>query len=357
MGLNKNRICIIGCGGFIGSHLLETLLEETDFKIEGVDPRDEKIRHLACHPRFTFHHRDVYDTGFLNKITHRCRTVISLAAICHPSLYNKEPIAVMESSFQKPLEIVSACIRQKARLIHFSTSEVYGKTASALLPACRANETMSEEATHLILGPIAKERWTYACAKQLLERTIWAYGMRGDLDFTIVRPFNFIGPRMDFLPGVDGSGIPRVFACFMHSLMNGKPLILVNGGKNRRVFTYVKDAAQAVLCMVLNPQKARGQIFNIGNSKNETTILGLAEKMRKIFPHLSGKCLPAGCVLRKQSGLEFYGQGYDDCNRRMPDISKAASLLGWRPHTGLADTIRHSMAGFMEHYRNAVRDG
>lgn len=351
MKSHSKRICIVGCGGFIGSHLLEQFLEEPDLEIEGVDLRDEKIRHLFGKPGFTFHHRDIYEPGFVDEITARCDTIISLAAICHPSLYNKEPLKVMEASFQRPLEIVQSCSKKGVRLIHFSTCEVYGKTVSAVSNGCSLDEKMEEDTTHLIMGPISKERWIYASAKQLLERAIWAHGRHSNLDFTIVRPFNFIGPRMDFLPGIDGSGIPRVFACFMDSLLFGKPMILVNGGRNKRVFTYITDAAKAVLLMVRKPEAARGQIFNIGNPSNEISIQELAKKMRSLYPGLSGQPVPDRCTLTEKSGLKFYGQGYDDCDRRMPDIKRAVSSLGWKPKTGLDDTIKLSMAAFIEHYR------
>src|SRR6185295_2961621 len=130
-------------------------------------------------------------------------------------------------------------------------------------------EHMHEDETALALGPVHKERWSYACAKQLLERVIWAHGRHAGLPFTLVRPFNVIGPRMDFLPGVDGEGIPRVLASFMHALMTGEDLALVDGGGQRRSFLAVAELVDA-LCLVLDrPQHCRGEILNLGNPRND----------------------------------------------------------------------------------------
>jgi len=128
---------------------------------------------------------------------------------------------------------------------------------------------MDEEKTSLTLGPIRRERWTYAAAKQLLERQIWAYGRHRGLKFTLVRPFNVIGPRMDFIPGVDGEGIPRVLASFLHALMAGQDLLLVNGGRQRRSFVDVAEFVDALGRVVDRPSACQGQILNLGNDAND----------------------------------------------------------------------------------------
>jgi UDP-apiose/xylose synthase len=198
------------------------------------------------------------------------------------------------------------------------------------------------------LGPVQKQRWTYACAKQLLERLVYAYGMEGQLPFTIVRPFNFIGPRMDYLPTVEGEGVPRVMACFMDALLFNKPLRLVEGGTNRRAFTDIRDATDAVIAMLKNPDNAKGQIFNIGHPGNEVTIRELAEKMVSLYPALSGKPLPPNCRLENVTAKEFYGADYEDSDRRIPDISLAQRLLDWRPKIALDNALENTMKGFIE---------
>ncbi|KAH9323319.1 hypothetical protein KI387_017958 [Taxus chinensis] len=109
-------------------------------------------------------------------------------------------------------------------------------------------------------------------------------GLENGLEFTIVRPFNWIGPRMDFIPGINGpsEGVPRVLACFSNGLLRGEPLKLVDGGQSQRTFVYIKDAIEAVLRMIENPSRANGNIFNVGNPNNEVTVRQLAELMIEV---------------------------------------------------------------------------
>lgn len=148
--------------------------------------------------------------------------MINLAAICTPADYNTRPLDTIYSNFVDALPVVHMCRENKIRLIHFSTCEVYGKTIGAFLPAGHplkqdpAFYMLKEDETPCIFGSIDKQRWSYACAKQLIERLIYGEGAENGLEFSIVRPFNWIGPRMDFIPGVDGpqDSVPRVLACF-----------------------------------------------------------------------------------------------------------------------------------------------
>ena len=135
-------------------------------------------------------------------------------------------------------DCIKFCVKYDKHLVHFSTCEVYGRTlASYGLPMSdEKNYVLDEDTTPMIMGPVSAQRWCYACAKQLVERLIYAHGTENNLKFTIVRPYNWIGPRMDYVPGVDGKddGQPRVLASFMTALMKGEPIVLVNGGEVRR---------------------------------------------------------------------------------------------------------------------------
>jgi UDP-apiose/xylose synthase len=195
----------------------------------------------------------------------------------------------------------------------------------------------------MILGPVAKHRWIYSCAKQLLERVLHAYGLETGFNYTIIRPFNFIGPKIDFLLS-ERDGIPRVFSFFMDALIQGAPMKLVNGGEARRCYTYIDDAVDCAYRIVQNPGGVCDrQIFNIGSPENELTIRQLAETMRDIYVR---KYLAPGepvSALVDVSGDEFYGAGYEDSDRRIPDITKARTLLGWEPKWKLHDLIEASM--------------
>ena len=187
-----------------------------------------------------------------------------------------------------------------------------------------------------MLGPVHRERWTYACAKQLLERTIWAWGQHGELPFTIVRPFNVIGPWMDYLAGVDGEGTPRVLACFIGALLAGEPLALVDGGQRRRSFIYVDDFVDGMLRVIARPEPCRGKILNLGNPGNDVSIAELADRLAAVFSERHGGTDPGREVV---SGESFYGPGYDDAEQRIPDIAQARRLLDWQPKTTLAQML------------------
>ena len=163
--------------------------------------------------------------------------MINLAAICNPSEYIKQPVNTINSNFTDAQECINFCVEHDKHLIHFSTCEIYGRTLSSygLPEKDEKNWLLDEETTPMIMGPVSAQRWCYACAKQLVERLIYAHGTENNLKFTIVRPYNWIGPRMDYIPGVDGKddGQPRVLASFMTALMRGDPLVLVNGGEVR----------------------------------------------------------------------------------------------------------------------------
>jgi UDP-apiose/xylose synthase len=207
-----------------------------------------------------------------------------------------------------------------------------------------------------ILGPVEKHRWIYACAKQLLERVIHAYGLERGFNYTIIRPFNFIGPKIDYLLD-ETDGIPRVFSFFMDALISGKPMKLVDGGHQRRCYTYIDDAIECIYRIVENPDHVCDrEIFNIGTPANETSIRQLAELMQEIYVEKfwDGKAhLPA---IVEVSAEEFYGKGYEDSDRRIPDITKARTLLGWEPHWEIRDlletTMRYYLTDYMQYYRN-----
>jgi UDP-apiose/xylose synthase len=242
------------------------------------------------------------------------------------------------------------CAARRRWLIHFSTCEVYGRTA--LDGAGRPTARMDEDATAMFLGPIHRERWTYAAAKQLLERVIWAYGRHEGLPFTIVRPFNVIGPRMDFIPGVDGEGIPRVLASFMHALLSGADLLLVDGGRQRRSFVDVGEFVEAVARILERPEACKGQILNLGNATNDVTIRQLARAVASAFHTLRPEApVPR---LRSVPAETFYGVGYDDAVRRLPNVDKAARLLDWRAELTLAQMLPGIVADYLARYEGAL---
>lgn len=346
--MSVTRIGVLGAGGFIGSHLVPGLLERFGCEIEAVDVdlsklecRDARVRRVVAR---------VEDAGLVEGVTSRCQVVISLTALCNPAQYSTIPLEVIDASFTHLLPLVKRCAERGVRLIHFSTAEVYGRRA--LDADGEPTARMHEDDSCFMLGPVGRERWTYACAKQLLERVIWAHGQHGALPFTIIRPFNTIGPRMDFLPGIDGEGTPRVLACFMNALLRGEPLPLVNGGAQRRAFMDVSDMVEAVCRVLERPKQSNGQIFNLGNPDNDVSIAELGRMLACAFAELAPERPDARFEV--VSAEDFYGPGYDDTQERLPDVKKAQQLLGWKPRKSLTEAVPAIVRDYAERYAERV---
>ena len=342
------RIAILGASGFVGSHLVPALALRPGARIVAVDVVFDKLPPGL--PGVERIQASIRDPGLLDAITARADMVISLTAMCNPALYSTRPLEVIDASYTDLVPLVKLCAERKRRLIHLSTCEVYGRRA--ISAGGRPSRRMHEDRTALCLGPVHRERWTYAAAKQLLERVIWAYGQHRGLEFTVVRPFNVIGPRMDFIPGVDGQGIPRVLASFMHALLAGKDLVLVGGGRQRRSFLYVDEFVDALLRIIDRPELCRGQIINLGNDRNDVSIRTLARKMVCAF-RAQRPNAPAP-RLRTRTAAAFYGAGYEDSVVRIPSMAKAARLLDWRPHLSLARMLPAIVADYLTRYESRV---
>ncbi len=152
------------------------------------------------------------------------------------------------------------------------------------------------------------------------------------------------------MPGIDGEGIPRVLANFSSALVRSEPMILVNGGVARRTFTAIEDAVEFMFCLFRNAELAFSQAFNVGNAKNELSILELAKRMRKIFAQINS--LPESLLSECQilSGEEYYGKGYEDSLRRVPAVEKAKRLLGFEAKVPIEKALEKSLRWFGEHY-------
>jgi len=157
---------------------------------------------------------------------------------------------------------------------------------------------------------------------------------------------------MDFIPGVDGQGIPRVLATFMHALLTGQDLVLVDGGRQRRSFLYVDEFANALLHIIDRPELCQGQIINLGNDKNDVSIRTLARKMASAFR--AQRPNARAPRLRTQTAAEFYGAGYEDSIVRIPSMAKAARLLDWRPNMTLAQMLPPIVADYLARYESRV---
>ena len=212
--------------------------------------------------------------------------VVDLVAVANPSLYLTHPLDVFHLNFTENLRIVEHCVKYSKLIVQFSTCEVYGRTVAGVLGKDPAGMAFpfNEDTSPLIMGPVKNHRWIYACAKQLLERVLHAYGLEDGLNYTIIRPSNFIGPRIDYLP-------------------------------------------------------------------SETTIRGLAELLKSIFDEEFRKPGDPDPEIVDVPAEEFYGPGYEDCDRRIPDVSKARALLGWESRHDLRSVVYHTMKYFVDRHR------
>lgn len=339
------NLLILGGGGFIGSHLTERLIQEKDITILAYDrdlSRLEEVSQTIPALSSRVVHGDLSeDPEAVRDLVKWSDVTVDLIAYANPSVYVEHPLKVVQLNFFDNLQVVKACLAHRKHLIQFSSSEVYGVTAGR-------TEPFSEDHSALVTGPVREHRWIYASAKQLLERVVHAYGLSEQLTYTIVRPFNFIGSRIDYLPDPGTFGGPRVFAHFMAALLSGGPMHLVNEGAARRSYTHITDAIDAI-CLIIRSAhgECRNQIVNIGAPSNEISIRELALEMKSAWKELTG--IESECELKCVSGEEFYGAGYADCDRRIPDVAKLTAL-GWAPKFGVKEAIRETMRYYVARY-------
>ncbi len=231
------KVLILGANGFIGSSLTRAILKQKNWEVYGMDIGSHKLEDSLGNPRFKFVEGDItINKEYIEYHVKKCDAVIPLVAIANPIQYVKDPLRVFELDFEANLAVVRYCAKYKKRIIFPSTSEVYGMSADAKL---------DEATTSLVYGPIERQRWIYACSKQLLDRVIYAYGVRDNVDYTLFRPFNWIGPQLDdVMEPKEGSS--RLFTQFISNVIFKKPLQLVDGGKQGRSFTFIDDGVEAL---------------------------------------------------------------------------------------------------------------
>jgi len=335
------KILILGVNGFIGHHLTQRILDETDWSVYGMDLSDDRLGKNLQNPRFHFIEGDIaINKEWIEYHVKKCDVVLPLVAIATPKLYVEDPIAVYNLDFEMNLNVVKQCVKYHKRVVFPSTSEVYG--------ACPDPE-FKEDESFLVVGPIQKERWIYSCSKQLLDRVIYAYGTRGQVEFTLFRPFNWIGPRLDSLYAAK-EGSSRVVTQFIADLMLKRPISLVDGGNQRRCFTYINDGISALVKILANKDDAcKNEIINIGNPYNDCSVTELAAKLKKLFMEHPNHCNDETySEIIEVSSLNYYGKGYQDINTRTPSIEKARRLLDWEPAVNLDDSLKMTLYSFLE---------
>jgi len=343
------KILILGVNGFIGSHFVRRAVDETDWEIYGMDLACDRLGDRVNHPRVHFIEGDIsINKEWIEYHVKKCDVCLPLVAIATPASYVKDPLAVFELDFEQNLRIVRQCAKYGTRVIFPSTSEVYGM--------CQ-DEKFNEETSNFVYGPIHKQRWIYACAKQMMDRVIWAMGKHQGLRFTLIRPFNWIGSGLDSL-ATPKEGSSRVVTQFLGHILRGEPITLVDGGSQRRCFTCVDDGLDCLFRIIHNRDGCcDSRIFNIGNPYNDYSIRDLAQMMIEVvkeFPHLSH--LAEKVEFREVSSKDYYGPDYQDVGYRVPDISNAKKVLGWEPKVGLKEALRKTISFYVDSGQIALND-
>ena len=339
------KILILGVNGFIGHHLSKRIIADTDWDIYGMDMQADRIADLLAEPRFHFFEGDItINREWIEYHVKKCDVVLPLVAIATPATYVREPLRVFELDFEANLPIVRSCVRYGKRIVFPSTSEVYGMCDDA---------EFDSEASNLVLGPINKPRWIYSCAKQLMDRVIHAYAMQEGLQYTLFRPFNWIGAGLDSI-NTAKEGSSRVITQFLGHIVRGEPIKLVDGGTQKRAFTYIDDGIDALIKIIANEGNvASGKIYNIGNPRNNFSVRELATMMLElalVFPEYRETAARVQIV--ETTSAEYYGAGYQDVQNRVPKIDNTMADLSWAPVVTMDDALRR----IFEAYRGQVAE-
>jgi nucleoside-diphosphate-sugar epimerase len=307
-----------------------------------MDMQNDRLGDIVNHQRMHFFEGDItINKEWVEYHVRKCDVILPLVAIATPATYVQQPLKVFELDFEANLPIVRSAHKYGKHLVFPSTSEVYGMSTDA---------EFDPESSPLIYGPINKPRWIYACAKQLMDRVIWGYGMEG-LRFTLFRPFNWIGPGLDSIYTAK-EGSSRVVTQFLGHIVRGEPINLVDGGLQKRAFTYIDDGIDALALILENKNDiANGKIYNIGNPTNNHSVKELANMMLAIANRIPEYQASAKLVnVQETTANAYYGTGYQDVQNRVPKIENTMTELGWKPSTTMEDALEH----IFEAYRHDV---
>ncbi|RPI90956.1 MAG: NAD-dependent epimerase/dehydratase family protein [Spirochaetales bacterium] len=312
---------ITGGAGFIGSHMAEALLAKGD-AVTVVDDlstgRFENIQPLVGKPGFRFAIETITNETVMDRLGSECDRILHLAAAVGVKLIMENPVETIETNVLGTEVVLRAAERFKRRILITSTSEVYGK-AMEIPNGC--GKLMEEN--DLVLGPTSKRRWAYACSKALDEFLALAYHDEKGLPVIIARLFNTVGPRQT---GRYGMVIPT----FVESALAGNPLPVFGDGNQSRSFTHVHDVVWALIAL-MDCRGAEGQIFNIGSGE-EITVNELAKKVIEFTNSTS--------TVEHIPYERVYGKGFEDMERRYPDLAKIKKFTGYCPKWGIDDIIK-----------------
>jgi UDP-glucose 4-epimerase len=314
------RVFLTGGAGFIGSHLCDALIAQGDTPVILDNLSTGQLSNIAhLNNKVEIHQGDIRDSALVSRLTEQSDLVMHMAAALGVNTILEKTVESVSTNFTGSEIVLQAALKHKKRIIIASTSEIYGKNPQQPLT----------ETSDRVVGAPQKIRWTYADAKALEEAIAHSLFITEGLQVSTIRFFNTVGPRQT---GRYGMVLPR----FVQSALNNEPISIYGDGTQSRVFCHVLDAVDAVL-KIAKDDKTIGEVFNIGG-EGETTIQQLAEKII--------------ANTKSQSTLTFapynqaYPAGFEDMQRRVPDITKAKNALNWKPERNLDQIISDVAASF-----------
>ena len=314
------RYLVTGGAGFIGSHLIESLINRSD-QVAALDnlSTGSSKNLIKVADQITVHNGSILDQQLVDKLVADCDYVIHLAAALGVFNIVNKPLESLKTNLQGSEIILQAADKYCKPVLIASTSEIYGKNEKVPL---------NEEDDRIIGHPL-KSRWSYSEAKAVDESLAYFYHLENKLPVRIVRFFNTVGPRQ---VAHYGMVVPR----FIEAALANKPLSVYGSGDQIRCFCHVDDAVRALL-LVLDSNKAIGQVFNVGNNQ-QISIIDLAKKVIEITNSSS--------KIEKIPYVDAYPDGFEDMQRRVPDISKIKRVLGWSPQLDLDQIIKDIAASY-----------
>jgi UDP-glucose 4-epimerase len=310
------KALLTGGAGFVGSHLAEALLERGD-SVQVIDDLStgsiNNIAHLKGRPGFEYVIDTVMNERLMAELIDRADVVFHLAAAVGVKLIVEAPVRTIETNVHGTEVVLKHASKKGRVVVIFSSSEVYGKSAAVPF----------NENTDLVLGATTKHRWAYACSKAIDEFLALAHWKEHKLPVIIVRLFNTVGPRQT---GRYGMVVPN----FVQQALMGTPITVYGDGEQRRAFGYVGDIVDGLIKLANEP-RAIGQVFNLGNVE-ETSILDLAHRVKALTDSKSE-------IIRIPYS-QAYEAGFEDMPRRVPDLTKIKTLVGYAPKVGLDEILR-----------------
>jgi UDP-glucose 4-epimerase len=322
--LRPQRVVVTGGAGYIGSHLVDWLVEE-GHEVTVLDDLSTgnaaRLEPLLRRGKVRLATGSILDPGLVEREVAGTGTVFHLAAAVGVRRIVADPLGSLRTNLLGTENVLAACARHGAGVVLASSSEVYGSPDR--LPMTESGQR--------VLGPTTVPRWSYAAAKAVDEHLAFAYGADG-LRVSAVRYFNSYGPRLD------RAGDASVVGVFVRHALAGQPIPVHGSGAQSRCFTYVTDTVRGTVLAAAVPQ-AQGQVFNIGSAV-ETSIAELAE----MIVAAAGSRSP----IRQTPYEAAYGARFEDVRRRVPDISRAREVLGWEPQVPLQEGLKRTIAWWGE---------